>query len=148
METKKWLKSGAKLLLTAAVTTLLLMLLNIGMDGMYLLGIPEIRQVEKVLISDSRYPGQTKEVSDEESIELAVKLSGFLRYRPFAPAEEPKEPRIAITYITKDGGSVSLSADSTSVLWQGNVHALKEEGIFQTLCEGIFFFPEGAQTAS
>ena len=35
MKTKKWLKSGAKLLLTAAVTTLLLMLLNIGMDGMY-----------------------------------------------------------------------------------------------------------------
>ena len=124
------------------VNTVFILAVSIGMEGMWLLGIPEIEDVQAVEITDRRYSIEAKEFSDEESIELAVKLSGFLKYKPLKAAQSDSEPVTTITYILSDGSIKSLSANENTVWWKGKAYYLKQERVFLNLAEGIFFYEE------
>lgn len=51
--------------------------ISVFAEGMYLIGVPDIDDVQKVMISYSEITSEIKEFSDAERIELAVKLTGF-----------------------------------------------------------------------
>ena len=127
-------------LITVLLATALMMGVSIFTDGMYLLGVPAINRVERVIVS---YPGTAeKEITDPEQIELAVKLTGFLRYVPFKRADKTAFPSITITYFTNSGGEISVTASSDTVWWNGKPHAIKKTGMFIKVAEGIFFLGE------
>ena len=128
------------LLITVILVTVLLMGVSIATDGMYLLGIPEIDRVEKVIIN---YPGMAeKEFTDPEQIELAVKLTGFLRYVPFKRTDDAALPSVTITYFTDTGDKISVAANADTVWWKGKPRVIKKADMFMKLTEGIFFLGE------
>ena len=105
-------------------------------------GVPKIEDVQSVSITDLRYSTEEKEFEDEESIDLAIKLSNFLRYKPLSPVTGHDTPIVSITYHLKDGSSKSLSANENTVWWQGKAYNIKQQKIFLNLSEGIFFYGE------
>lgn len=121
------------------VVTVLMMAISIIDKGMYLVGIPLIEDVKKVTITYPKISNEIEEIGDAEHIELAVKLTGFLRYSLFEKADLADEPLITITYYLNNGKSLSVSANDKTVWWKSNTHAIKEEGLFIKLTEGIFF---------
>ena len=127
---------------TLLICTLVTMALNISINGMYLIGIPQIENVEKVIISYPKVSTETKEIVDEEHIELAVELTGFLKYSLFEKADSSESPLITITYFTTDGKSMEVAANRETVWWKGKAHAIKEENMFINLTEGIFYLDE------
>ncbi len=133
---RKWGKKALIFLSQIVVVTVLLVGISILTDGMYLIGVPDMGDVEGVTVS---YQGEVKESTDGEDIELAVKLTGFLRYSLFEEAGASGEPLITITYHLKSGKDVDVSANRETVWWQGRAHAIKEKGMFIKLAEGIFF---------
>lgn len=137
-------KLGKELLKIAAITAVI-MAISVCMEGMWLFGIPDIDDVQAVQITDLRHSAEAKKLTDEESIELAVQLSGFLKYKPLSKAQNNSEPIITITYLLEDGTQKSLSANENTVWWQGKTRAIKQEEIFLNLCEGIFFFGEAVE---
>jgi len=116
--------------------------LEVLTKGMYLIGIPQIEDVCKVTISYPEAAEEAKEFSDEEHIELAVKLTGFLRYSLFEDADDQDAPMMTITYLLEDGESISVSASRSTVWWRGKAHAIKDQEMFINLAEGIFFLEE------
>lgn len=125
--------------ISVLLATILMMTLSILTDGMYLIGIPNFDKVEKVTISDPSLSDEVKEITDAENIELAVKLSGFLRYAPFAKVEETAEPIITVTFFTADGKEVSVSANHDTVWWKDKPHVLKSPNDFVKFTEILFF---------
>lgn len=116
------------------------MVTSIMDKGMYLMGTPSIENVKKVTISYPKTSDEIKAITDSEHIELAVKLTGFLRYSLFEKADITNEPLITITYYLNNGESLSVSANEKTVWWQGSTHAIKEKGVFIKLTEGIFYY--------
>ena len=123
-------------------STIFIVIVSVLMEGMWLLGVPKIEDVQSVSITDLRYSTEAKEFEDEESIDLAIKLSNFLRYKPLSPVTGHDTPIVSITYHLKDGSSKSLSANENTVWWQGKAYNIKQEKIFLNLSEGIFFYGE------
>lgn len=138
---KKIGKEGIKIIIITAI----IVLVNIFMDGMWILGIPDIEDVQAVQITDRRYSDEAKGFADEETIQLAVQLSGFLKYKPLRKPQNDFEPGVNFTYLLKDGTQRSLSADENTVWWKGKAYVLKQEEVFLRLCEGIFFFGEAIE---
>lgn len=99
-------------------STIFIVIVSVLMEGMWLPGIPKIEDVQSVAVTDLRHSTEAKEFSDGESIELAVKLSGFLKYKPLLPVKGPSDPVVTITYYLKDGSSQSLSANENTVWWK------------------------------
>lgn len=142
MTPNKILKGILQFLAQLAVLAALLVALSILWRGMYLIGIPSADSVAEVSVS---YPALTREVKtfrDPETLELAVKLSGFLRYDLFAQPDASGEPLITLSYLTIDGDTVTVSANRTTVWWRGQVHAIKDPDLFVNLTEGILFQEE------
>ncbi|MCM1542633.1 MAG: hypothetical protein NC121_15420 [Blautia sp.] len=139
-----WKKRIAVFLCEVLVITALIMGISIMKDGMYLLGIPSIDDVQRVTISCPDLTGEVKEFTDREQVELAVKLTGFLRYSLFGSADASGEPMAAVTYYLKNGETVSVAADNKTVWWKGRAHAIKEEETFIDLTKALFFFNEAA----
>jgi len=137
---KDWAKRCIPILLTAVIVTVMMLL----WEGMSLLGVPSVEDVERAEIS---YPSVTAEVKEAagEKIELAVKLTGFLRYDLFKAADESEGPLITITYFTKDGKELTVAANRETVWWKGRAHALKEEDLFVNIAEGLFFLEDLAE---
>ena len=123
-------------------STIFIVIVSVLMEGMWLLGVPKIEDVQSISITDLRYSPEAKEFEDEESIDLAIKLSNFLRYKPLSPVTGHDTPIVSITYHLKDGSSNSLSANENTVWWQGKAYNIKQEKIFLNLSEGIFFYGE------
>lgn len=128
-----------RFLITISINFLLIMGVFILVKGMYLMGVPKIDDVQKVTISYPELTNETKEISDEKQIELAVKLTGFLKYSLFEKADDKGSPMITITYFLSNGQSISVSANRDTVWWKGKVHAVKDKDMFINLAEGIFF---------
>ena len=128
--------------LPVLLTTVLFMCILIAKDGMYLIGIPEIDEVQKVTISYPSVSDQSKEITDDEHIELAVKLTGFLKYALFERSDDNEEPMINITYFTSDGSEISVSANRETVWWKGKAYMLKDDETFINLTESIFFLSD------
>lgn len=141
----KYVKGAVKFLIQILAITILSVFVNVGLDGMYLIGIPQIENVEKVTILYPEVTDEIKEISDEEHIELAVKLSGFLKYSLFKEADTSEAPLIMITYYTSDGDVIEVSANRKTVWWKGNAYAIKQDDMFINCTEGIFFIDDLAE---
>ncbi len=139
---KKAAKYLSRLLLTTAVVCLFLMCVNVLSNGMWLLGLPNEKDIESVSVS---YPSVTEEVklySDSENIHLALSLSGFLKYTPLKQPDQEDAPLITITYHLKDATRKTLSASDRTVWWNGTARCVKQTGAFIKLTGGIFFLSE------
>lgn len=139
---KKVIKKVIHFLITICIVTTLSMGLSILTKGMYLIGVPQIDDVRKVTISYPEVTDEVKEISDEEQIELAVKLTGFLKYSIFEKADEKETPMITITYILENGKGITVSANDSTVWWKGKAHVIKDKEMYINLTEGIFFNEE------
>ena len=132
------MKKIRRLILTIVVVSIVIVAANVLTEGIPLLGVPQANDVVGVRIQHSGYPEQSKEYTDQDSIELAVALCGYLRYSPLKPLSDDQS-LIQITYVMKDGTECVVSANHSTVWWNGNPHALKRENTFVKLCTAIFF---------
>lgn len=137
-----WPRAMGKLILQVACSMLVCLAVYIATKGMFLVGVPGIDEVWKVTISYPTRTDQVQEYTDRENIELAVKLTGFLKYSLFAEATETELDGITIYYHLDNGKMVSVTADEDAVMWQGKAHALKEPKIFMNLATVLFFEEE------
>lgn len=138
----KWTNKFISFLCQVVAITVSLMAISVILNGMYLLGAPSIEDVQKVTISYPQLSGEPKQITDLENIELAIKLMGFLKYSLFEKADSSDDPIITISYYLNSGKTISVSANEKTVWWKGKAHAIKEDGQFIKLTEGVFFFSE------
>lgn len=101
----KIVKGLIRFLIEVVVITVLIVGISIFTDGMYLLGLPDLNDIQSVNISYPSVTDGVKEISSREDIELALKLTGFLKYDLFGEVNSEEEPVIIITYFLKDGTS-------------------------------------------
>lgn len=125
-----------------AAVTLLIVGIRICTDGMWLLGLPDLKEIQTVSISYPEVTDESREISSPEDMELALKLTGFLNYDVFKKADSEEEPVITIVYHMKNGTDKVISANDTTVWWNGKSHTIKDQEIFVNLTEGIFFSKE------
>lgn len=110
----------------------------IFMNGMFLIGIPKAENLQAVKIEYFEPNHEIKEITDSSKLELAVKITGFLKYSVFEKAEEPFEPKVTITYLLNDRTEISVAADNNTVLRKGKLHKIKQPDIFINISETIF----------
>lgn len=137
-----WKKRLGQLVIQILAVTLLLVGIKIFTEGMYLLGIPQPEEVTRVTLAYPRLTGEVKEVTDPQERELAVYLTAYLKYIPFARADSEDQPLITITYFTVNGEEITLSASRDTLWWKGKAHPLKQPGSFMKMAQGIFFLEE------
>lgn len=128
------IRIAAGVVLTCIVTAALFVLAN----GVPIWGAPSPKDVESVTVECG---GANAVFTDQEKIELAVKLINYLNYQPFTPVSENSlevGPDVSITYKLKDGGELSAAANWITGWWNGEAHALKEPDVFVNLAEGLF----------
>ena len=102
----------------------------------------DINDIQSVNITYPSVTDDVKEISSSEDIELALKLTGFLKYDLFGEVNSEEEPAITITYFLKDGTSKTISANNTTVWWNNKIHVIKDKEMFVNLTEGIFFLED------
>ena len=114
---------------------------SILINGMFLLGIPSAEDVAKITVAYTDNADSIREYTMEDKIETSVKLANFLRYDPFAQADDPGEPLDErLVYVLQDGSQRVVSANHSTVWWQGRAHALKSPSMFVNLTEGGFIY--------
>lgn len=138
----KIVKKIFQFLIEIAIGTILVVGIKIFTDGMWLLGLPELNDIQSVSISYPNVTDEIKKISNEEDIELALKLTGFLNYDLFERSDDTGEPLITITYHLQDGTDKIVSANHTTVWWNGKSYSIKDKEIFINLTEGLFFLKE------
>ena len=138
----KIVKGLIRFLIEVVVTIALIVGIRIFTDGMYLLGLPDLNDIQSVNISYPSVTDGVKEISSREDIELALKLTGFLKYDLFEEVDSEEEPAITITYFLKNGTSKTISANNTTVWWNNKIHVIKDKEMFINLTEGIFFLED------
>ena len=138
----KIFKGLIRFLIEVIVMTVLIVGINIFTNGMYLWGLPRINDIQSVNITYPSVTDDVKEISSSEDIELALKLTGFLKYDLFGEMNSEEEPAITITYFLKDGTSKTISANNTTVWWNNKIHVIKDKDMFINLTEGIFFLED------
>ena len=111
----KIFKCLIRFLIEVIVMTVLIVGINIFTNGMYLWRLPRINNIQSVNITYPSVTDDVKEISSREDIELALKLTGFLKYDLFEKVNSEEEPTITITYFLKDGTSKTISANNTTV---------------------------------
>ena len=141
----KIIKYLIRFLLEVIIATFLMIGVKILIDGMWLLGLPDLNDIQSVSISYPNLTDEVKEVSNNNDIELALKLTGFLKYDLFEQTDNEEEPIITITYHLRNGLDKTISANNNTVWWNGKVYSIKDKEIFINLAEGIFF-PDDLQT--
>lgn len=141
----KIIKCLIRFLLEVIIATSLMIGVKILIDGMWLLGLPDLNDIQSVSISYPNLTDEVKEVSNNNDIELALKLTGFLKYDLFEQTDNEEEPIITITYHLRNGLDKTISANNNTVWWNGKVYSIKDNEIFINLAEGIFF-PDDLQT--
>jgi len=107
-------------------------------EGVPLFGIPDVENVERVVIKHADYPDEDKEYREKEKIELAVALLGYLRYSPLKGLTDDNQ-QIQISYIMNDGTVCVVAANNYTVWWNGKPSAIKNENQFVKLCMAIFY---------
>lgn len=141
----KIIKCLIRFLLEVIIATFLMIGVKILIDGMWLLGLPDLNDIQSVSISYPNLTDEVKEVSNNNDKELALKLTGFLKYDLFEQTDNEEEPIITITYHLRNGLDKTISANNNTVWWNGKVYSIKDKEIFINLAEGIFF-PDDLQT--
>ena len=123
---------------TVLCVSILTVIGSILINGMFLLGIPSAEDVAKITVAYTDNADSIREYTMEDKIETSVKLANFLRYDLFAQADDPGEPLITLVYVLQDGSQRVVSANHSTVWWQGRAHALKSPSMFVNLTEGIY----------
>lgn len=136
---RKYFTKAAGFLLKIFIGMLICAVLYLCVYGMALIGIPEAEEVERITISYSEFPDEVRELTEKEDLEMVIQLSDFLNYSLLGEDASDSPPIVTVTYFLKNGDTVTVSANRTSVWWKGKVHALKQEDLFVNLTEGIFF---------
>lgn len=112
--------------------------LDLLVEGVPLLGIPDVEKVVRVAVEHADYPGELREYAEAEKIGLAVALLGHLRYSPLKGLTEDGR-HIQITYVMSDGTERVVAANDYTVWWNGRPRAIKNESRFTKLCTAIFY---------
>lgn len=139
---KKLAKGLLRLTVEILVMTVVLLCINVAIDGMYLLGLPKAANIRSVEISCPTLTAETKHLTDTEDIETSLNLTGFLKYKVFAKAEWEGEPTITMTFSLQDGTELTVAANETTLWWKDKAYVLKHPKTFLNLTEGIYFLPE------
>lgn len=132
----------SRYIIPVIISTVLLVLIDIAVNGMYLIGVPDVSDVKKVTISYNELKSEPEVMTDRENIDLAVHLTGFLKYSPFEKADSSDKPDVTITYFMSEGDEITVSASWDTVWWNGKAHSLKNKGHFIKMVQGIFFLGE------
>ena len=138
----KWGKKVISFLCQIVAVTVLIMAISIVCNGMYLLGVPSVEDIQKVTIFYPELSDETKQLTDPENVELAVNLTGFLKYSLVEKADPSDNPTVTITYHLSNGKMICVRASEKTVWWKDKAHPIKEKGQFIKLTQGVFFFGE------
>ena len=138
----KIVKGILRFLIEVIVITVLIVGIHIFMNGMNLLGLPDLEDIQSVSISYPSVTDDVKEISSYEDIESALKLTGLLKYDLFKKATCEEGPLITIAYHLKDGTDKTISANNTTVWWNNKPYAIKDKEMFINITEGIFFLED------
>lgn len=123
--------------------TIIQLTIKVGMEGMWLIGIPKPEDVTSVTI-DYRYltDEYIKEITDGDEIETCVHLSAYLKYKPFANTEVTtgtEGPVITLCYHLDNGEQVEVTGTDYIVTYKGKRHILKDDNSFVKFVEVLFF---------
>ena len=99
MKGKKILKSILSTICLILVMTIITTGIKIGMEGMWLLGIPKSEDVTSVTIKYPTLTEENLEITDSKQIELCVNLSDFLKYKLFVDGDAKDRPLITFYYL-------------------------------------------------
>ena len=132
------MKKAINLIATVLIVCIVTVILNFLLEGVPLFNTPNTEKVEKVFVQHQDYPDEIKEFTDDENIELAVALLGYLWYSPFKSLSDDNR-LIQITYIMDDNTEYVVYANSYTVWWNGKPKALHDENTFVKMCTAVFF---------
>ena len=125
--------------LSILITFVLIFIFNIFLNGMYLFGMPNKKDVYKITISYPKVSEEVKEIYDKEGIEYAVSLTGYLRYSVFGKVETKEESLVTVTYYSSEKPPFTVFVNNDTVILNDKAHALKKDNIFVNVIEGLFF---------
>jgi len=122
--------------------------MQIAIFGMWVTGVPAEGAVTSVSVSCPALSETEKELTAAEDIEQCVDMAGLLRFDPLGRADPAAEPAVTLCYHLKDGGSVTLSADGTTLFRDGKRYALKDKDTFVETVQALFFYEEPVSQVS
>lgn len=108
------------------------------MRGMPVSGAPNVNDVQSITVKYGEELGGGVEYTDQEKLESACGLVGSLSYDPFAQGDEENEIAVTIVFNMKDGSKKVAAANAQTGWWAGKALALKREGEFVKLAQGLF----------
>ena len=132
------MKKAIHLIAIIFVVSIAVVGLHFMVEGVPLFGTPDVEKIECIIVEHADYPNEIKEYTEEDKIELAVGLLGYLQYSPSKGLTDDNR-LITITYIMDDGAKCVVSANHYTVWWNGKPSALKHEHQFVKLCTAIFY---------
>ena len=134
----KCLKKVFRFIATVIVVTIVVIGLNLLIEGVPLLGTPDVANVSSVIVEHSDYPDDIKKHTDDTKIELAVAMLGYLNYSPLKGLSDDV-PVIRVTYIMNDNTEIVVKANDKTVWWNGKVYAVTDENMFLKMCTAVFY---------
>ena len=135
-----FLKTLGQFAAEVVIITLLVMAMRVAAEGMYLPGLPEAEEISSVTFS-SRSSGHTRELTSPEDIDLALRLTGFLKYDLFKEPADVRTP-YTLTLHLKTGDEITIKAGEDAVLYKDKLRAVKKPGQFSKFADGLFFSPQ------
>ena len=131
-------KKAIRFIATVIAVCVVVVALNLLIEGVPLLDTPDAENVSSVIVEHSDYPGDVKKHTDDTKIELAVAMLGYLNYSPLKGLSDDV-PVIKVTYIMDDNTEIVVKANDKTVWWNGKAYALTDENMFLKMCTVVFF---------
>ncbi|MBR6634812.1 MAG: hypothetical protein IKL41_04210 [Clostridia bacterium] len=132
------MKKAIRFIATVIAVCVVVVALNLLIEGVPLLDTPDAENVSSVIVEHSDYPGDVKKHTDDTKIELAVAMLGYLNYSPLKGLSDDV-PVIKVTYIMDDNTEIVVKANDKTVWWNGKAYALTDENMFLKMCTVVFF---------
>lgn len=132
------MKKVFQFIATVIAVTIVVIGLNLLIEGVPLLGTPDAENVSSVIVEHSDYPDDIKKHTDDTKIELAVAMLGYLNYSPLKGLSNDV-PVIKVTYIMDDSTEIVVKANAKTVWWNGKAYAIIDENMFMKMCTSVFF---------
>lgn len=135
------MKKVFRFIATVIAVVIVVIGLNLLVDGVLLLGTPDAENVSCVIVEHSDYPDEIKKHTDDTKIELAVAMLGYLNYSPLKGLSDDV-PVIRVTYIMNDNTEIVVKANDKTVWWNGKAYAVTDENMFVKMCTAVFYLQE------
>lgn len=135
------MKKVFRFIATVIAVVIVVIGLNLLVDGVSLLGTPDAENVSCVIVEHSDYPDEIKKHTDDTKIELAVAILGYLNYSPLKGLSDDV-PVIRVTYIMNDNTEIVVKANDKTVWWNGKAYAVTDENMFVKMCTAVFYLQE------